>query len=269
MHKIGLAIIASSLVLSSCSKHMEIVSNQVKATVENQKQNRHNRNIINKLEKALANNNHNEAIGLYDKLSSNAQAGYTLKIADSYRLTGNCVNAIKLYDEMGNNLDALEGRALCHMQEGELTEASILFNKIINHDASRWRVLNSLGVIEALSNRFDGAMSYYNMALEISDKKYIVQNNIALSLAFNGRMDQAIKVLEQAIPQHNTISQNHLVKLELNLALFYGIAGKNDMAANIAAKYLSPEQLENNLRYYATLSKDYKLAKGNLANIMQ
>jgi protein involved in sex pheromone biosynthesis len=94
MHKLGLAIIASLLVLPSCSKHVEIVSNQVKSTVENHKQNRNNRGIINKLDKALANNNHKEVIGLYNKLNSQAQARYTLKVADSYRLTGNCVNAI-------------------------------------------------------------------------------------------------------------------------------------------------------------------------------
>ena len=71
---------------------------------------------------------------------------------------------------------------------------------------------------------------------------------LALSLAFAGKFDLAIGILE--VFADDPMSG---VRLRQNLALIYGLAGMEEKAANIAAKDLDEAGVANNLAYYAQL----------------
>lgn len=197
-----------------------------------------------------------------DKEPDNAEL--LVKYADLLRKAGQLEDAIKNYDRaLGTKpdlLDAKEGKALAMLANGSLTDAGNLFGEVLKLDQKRWRSLNAVGILFALKNMENEADSYFQEALKQSNNSASVLNNIALGKAFGHDFNGAIDLFMQArskVPEDSP----DIRRISLNLALVYGIMGRIDEAQKISEKYLTQEQLYNNLGFYAILSKDEGLAK--------
>lgn len=187
-----------------------------------------------------------------------------LQYADLQRKNGQFDDAIKTFDVIltkdAGSLDAKEGKALALLAKGELTDSGNMFGEVLKVDPKRWRSLNAVGILFAMKNMQNEANSYFQEALKQSNNSVAVMNNIALSKAFNHDFDGAVAMLSEArakLPEDSP----EIRQISLNLALVYGIMGRMDDVQRVSEKYLSEEQLYNNLGFYAILAKDENLAK--------
>ena len=192
--------------------------------------------------------------------------------AESLRLSNDVNEAIEIYDKIINinsdYLQAIEGKALCFVSQGDFSAGAVLLNKVLAADATKWRTINALGVIYALKGELAEAVEYYELAMQVSENNPVIANNLGLSLAFSGLHDEGKKVIEESLSnvlQHET---EKFKKIEYNLALIYGMAGDMDTSADILRKYLAESEILNNLGFYAKLSKDKELAKSYLSEAL-
>ncbi|MBL0319972.1 MAG: tetratricopeptide repeat protein [Alphaproteobacteria bacterium] len=189
---------------------------------------------------------------------------YRLAYADSLRLLGETPKAHQQYQDVlsadENSIDALEGNGLTYMVEGKFQDAVTIFKKVMEKDALRWRTINALGVCLTMTNRYDEAIPYFQTALEVSPNNPAILNNKALAYALSDKNEEAIKTLENA-SQSLSVADPKRKTIDLNLALFYSLAGKLDDAERIARLHLKDAELANNMGLYASLAQDPKLAK--------
>jgi Flp pilus assembly protein TadD len=221
-------------------------------------------------DKEFAGGNYKKAVALYKELitDDDKDSEHIFKYAEALRLSGDTKLAIKYYDKVywfdPNALYALEGKSLCYVQQADFKKAAELLGEVINKDATRWRAINALGIINASIGHLPEAMEYYDMALQISNNNPVVLNNIGLTLAFSGDFAKGKAALTRALAQLSDADLKKKQLIEYNLALVYGMSGDMKSAENILYKYLTKPEVLNNLGFYATLAKDDKLAKSYL-----
>lgn len=193
---------------------------------------------------------------------------YALNEAENFRRSSNFDASIPVYDAIlkkdAKNVDALEGKALALMARGEYDEAGKFLERVMSLNPKRWRTLNAAGILFSMKNLADEALAYYEEALRASPNNASVLNNVGLTLAMDKQYDKAADALKRGIASLPTDSTDK-ARLDLNLALVYGIAGKMDEAEKIASLHLQGPQLYNNLGYYAHIAKDDALAKTYLS----
>lgn len=192
---------------------------------------------------------------------------YLLGMAESFRRLGHYDEAIGYFDQVlkqdSEQLDALEGKGLSVMAKGDTTEASKFFSQVVKQDSKRWRTLNAIGILFSLKQMVDEAMAYYDEALLYSKNNLSVLNNVGLSLLINKEYDKAIETLEKASLKAASGSEEKK-RVDLNLALAYGMAGRLEEAEDVASEHLSEAALYNNMGLYAKLGEDPEVARGYL-----
>ena len=116
-----------------------------------------------------------------------------------------------------------------------LTEAQSLMPE-------NWQLYSAWGVYHDRRGNFDQARDAYQRALGLSPNNFAVLNNLALSLALAGRIDEGISTLRKLAESEKTTSQ-----VRQNLALLYGIKGDLESAERLAREDLPQESVERNL----------------------
>ncbi len=248
-------LLATCLVISSCAQH-QLTGNASGMASEDIKTN---------ASESFKNGDYTKASGLYEKLAEKEPSNndYLFYYAESLRLSGLASKAHIQYDKLikqdKDNLAAIEGKGLVYLQDADFINALEQFNIVITKDVSRWRTINAIGVIHSINGRDEEAISYYNMAMELSKDNPSIINNIALSIALGGKHEKGAALLRKAISSLSD-SDARKKRLENNLALIYGISGKMDEAEAILRKNLPEPAVYNNLGFYAKIASDKKLA---------
>jgi Flp pilus assembly protein TadD len=224
-------------------------------------------------DKAFAEGDYKKAAENYSNLVQNHPSDLALqfKYAESSRMANNTDKSLEIYNAIlaikPDDLDAMEGKGLAFIQKGEFENAEELFSHIVNTDGSRWRTINALGVINALQGEMEEAKIYYDMAIAVDPQNPSILNNIGLSMALSGRKQEAVSHINEAL---GLLSPTDIrrQKIELNLALAYGMTGHMDEAEEILRKYLEEPAVYNNLGLYANLNKDNSLARSYLSKAL-
>jgi Flp pilus assembly protein TadD len=112
-------------------------------------------------------------------------------------------------------------------------------------DGKNWEIHSALGIGYDMLKEYGRADRAYRRALSLSPKNPTVLNNMAMSLAQYGKIDEAIKVLE-SVP-NLTRAKAHIRQ---NLALFYGIKGNFKKAKSYAKLDLDDATVKNNMAYF-------------------
>lgn len=187
--------------------------------------------------------------------------------AESLRLAKKSNEAIAAYDQLieleEGSIRGREGKALALIELGKLGLAQSLLQDVVARDASKWRALNALGVVYALQGKNQEAQDYFRMASEVSHDDPLVMNNIALSMGLSGRVGHAEILIKQAISKTPKSDTNY-TRFQHNLALIYGLGGKEEQAKTVLLPYLSEAAIQNNLGFYAALRGDEERAKSFL-----
>lgn len=216
---------------------------------------------------ALAAGEYERASGLYQQLydKDSNEVRYQLGLAESLRRQGDINPSLEYYDKIiakhPGHLDAYEGKGLALMARGDTEDAGKVFKSILERDPKRWRTLNALGILFAVKSMEPEALAYFKEALNQSDNNPSVLNNIGLVQAMQHQYRQSVETLQKASKR---AEGEHRKQVDLNLALVHGIFGNSDEAKDLASKYLSDAELDNNLGLYAHLANDRELAKSYL-----
>lgn len=200
------------------------------------------------------------------KLSDTDRTRYEVALGDLDRRLGRHKSAIERYDAVlekaSGNVDALEGKGLAMMAQGNIADAGQIFKAVLAQDPKRWRTLNALGILFTTKNMIPEAMAYYAEALKVSKDSPAILNNVGLTQAINHNFPRAIQAMKQAARVAPNDARRE--QIDLNLALIYGISGDYDSARAMAEKYLKGPTLDNNLGLYAHLANNQELAKAYL-----
>lgn len=105
-----------------------------------------------------------------------------------------------------------------YMESGDTARASVQFNYAMRNAPDDPRAYNALGIIRDQEGEHEAAQGLYRLALERDPKSVSVRNNLGLSLALNGRRDEAIDVLAE-LAVDPTASQTVLRNLEAAYAV--------------------------------------------------
>lgn len=108
-----------------------------------------------------------------------------------------------------------------------------------------WKVPSAIGIALDAMGRYAEAQAAYGQALALSAENPIILNNMAMSQALDGRLQEAIQTLETAAGYNRANPQ-----IRQNLALLYAANGEPEKARALAAMDLEAGDLETNLSFY-------------------
>lgn len=184
----------------------------------------------------------------------------TLALARNLRFAGNPQQAIAV---INSGSDAPAGDPLALLELGkdylaadQLNLAKPTLERARTAAPLNWEILSSLGVVYDYQGDYEQAQQQYDAALFIDPENPTVLNNKALSLAQQGRLDEAVNTMKIATDQPSASAQ-----ARQNLALLMALKGDAGAAERLARKDLPPAVAEANIEYYKSLSTPEKPVK--------
>jgi Flp pilus assembly protein TadD len=184
----------------------------------------------------------------------------TLALARNLRFAGNPQQAIAVLNS-GNTAQSPDALTLLELGKDYLAADQLNLAKPTLERARasaplNWEILSSLGVVYDYDGDYEQAQQQYDAALFIDPENPTVLNNKALSLAQQGRLDEAVKTMKIATDQPSASAQ-----ARQNLALLMALKGDAVSAERLARKDLPPAVAEANIEYYKSLSAPEKPVK--------
>jgi Flp pilus assembly protein TadD len=139
---------------------------------------------------------------------------------------------------------SIYGRELA--QAGQPDQAQPLLTKVIAAGSTDWRVYSAMGSTFDQQAKYSEARDYYQRALKVAPGNVAVMNNLGMSYALEGNLQQAEKTLREA---SNLPAGASEPRVRQNLALVVGLQGRFDEARQIASADLPPDQVDANMAY--------------------
>ena len=178
----------------------------------------------------------------------------TLALARNLRFAGNPQQAIAVLNS-GNTAQSPDALTLLELGKDYLAADQLNLAKPTLERARasaplNWEILSSLGVVYDYDGDYEQAQQQYDAALFLDPENPTVLNNKALSLAQQGRLDEAVKTMKIATDQPSASAQ-----ARQNLALLMALKGDAAGAERLARKDLPPAVAEANIEYYRSLAK--------------
>lgn len=114
------------------------------------------------------------------------------------------------------------------------------------------KALNGKGIVHDMMGKHGEARTYYRAAIKADPDSPSYKSNLALSLCFDGDIQEAISILE------SLVSQKPSPRIRQNLSLAYGLAGDMERAKKIGMEDLSEDIVKNNISYINSIKKSKK-----------
>ena len=194
------------------------------------------------------------AVGYYQSLYTRDpdDAEALLGLARNLRYIGSSDQAATLLAEnMPKHPDLVAlraeyGKAL--VASGQAVEAVSSLTETHRQAPDDWKVLSALGIAYILLDDPAKAQESYLAALAISPSNASVLNNLALSMALSGSIDEGIELLER-----KAVGPSATPHIRQNLALMYAMKGDIVTPRRLAKQDLPEEMVANNVAYYERL----------------
>ncbi len=97
------------------------------------------------------------------------------------------------------------------------------------------------------------AKEFYRKGLEIEPKDENLRNNLAMSYILSSEYGDAAEILEELV-KDPYVSNKYKPKYRQNLAMAYGLSGRNDKALKSLEKDLGAKRARENVEFYKRLS---------------
>jgi Flp pilus assembly protein TadD len=122
-------------------------------------------------------------------------------------------------------------------------------------------IITARGIALDRLSRHAEAQETYRRGLAIDPTNFVLMSDLGLSLGLSGRTGEGITILRELVRDGAATANTRG-----NLALVYGLAGREREASATLAVDLTPNQVQNNLAYYRTLREMLRQGKpiGNL-----
>lgn len=169
----------------------------------------------------LQDGNYTEARAFFEKLYANKKSNphIAIKYAESLRKTDQPHRALAVlapFVERKNTIpDVLVEYAASCIETGNLPRAEELLNRVVENSRAKTlhpQAYNLLGITVDAKGNHTEAEHMYRLALEDWDgDPSSVMNNLALSLTNQGKLDEALSILRQALviaPDKQEIARN-------------------------------------------------------------
>ncbi len=203
---------------------------------------------------ALQGGDVNVAKTLYTELSQNypEMPAVWQGLGDAHAMAAEYEAARRAYNKSlalePGNLDTKLALARVDVRTRNLEQARTSYEQILAQHPNDPVALSGLGVVYDLSGQASLAQETYRRGLEANPGSELLRTNLGLSLALNGHARQAVNILIG-----NDGASDSLPQRRDNLALAYGILGREDAAESILATYQSSGQVQDNLEFYRFL----------------
>ena len=102
-----------------------------------------------------------------------------------------------------NDSDLMLELAKSQLAASLIRDAEVTLKTIAEEEPKRWVVYSALGIIYDRLQNYRKAQNSYKRALELSPNNVDVTNNLSLSLAQSGKLNKAIKLLENIVSSEN------------------------------------------------------------------
>lgn len=189
---------------------------------------------------------------LYNREPDNIDA--LIGLARNLRYSGSVNQGLKAIraglrthgDTVGLLLELAKGQVAGSMY----ADASDTIAKARRLDPGNWETYAVSGILKDRGGDIDGAQAEYRKALDISPGNSAVLNNLALSLAQQGKLAEAIMILKKLI-----LGEKSTFQARQNLALLYSINGEFAKAERLVREDLPPDMASENLATYRTLRR--------------
>ncbi len=211
--------------------------------------------LLKTAEKMLRSNDFVSANMLYQRaLSVNPESIAALKgMAHVAELQEKPQEALQAYREIiridGENQMAHMGVAKNLMTLGLYDKAIDQLNKYRAIKGDEPETLNLMGMAytraDDIPNHFDKAVECFQTSLSVDPDRLTTRNNLGFTYILAGRTSEAIDVLEKLVDDPRVTVQHRQ-----NLALAYGVAGRENDARKMALQDLPRSAVEKNIATY-------------------
>ncbi len=135
-----------------------------------------------------------------------------------------------------------------YLMEGDSGLARNLLGSLNRTDANRVRIDTLFGFSYDIEAMFELAQGYYLNALDIQPDAPTTLTNYALSQALSGRYDVAVSAIQVNLNRTATRAD-----ARENLALIYAMSGQTKAAVSIIETILTPDEVRENALFYNLL----------------
>jgi len=173
-----------------------------------------------------------------------------LGLADAHFLSGELETARLVYNEVlqrfpDQQLDARLGLARIALRHRQLADAVAHYEFILAQSPNHPLALAGLGVAYDLAGNSAQAQATYRRGLSAYPDHAALRANLGLSLALGGQPREAVNILLGVTGVSNQIPQGRN-----NLALAYGLLGRDDAAESILLTEQARGTAQDNLEFY-------------------
>lgn len=170
----------------------------------------------------------------------------------------NYANALRAAGQTGQAVDILRKTVIHHSDDrealaeygkalaanGNFDQALGAIRRAQRSDNPDWRLLAAEGGVLDSLRRNEEARQRYRQALVLAPGEPQILNNFGMSYVLTGDLDEAEKVLKNAMSKPNAT-----IRVRQNLALVLGLKGKFKEAETVATKDLPPDQAKANIAF--------------------
>ena len=187
--------------------------------------------------------------------------------AEVYLGQGNSAGAMPLFSALLQREEvaarAAQGQGISLLLIGDQVSAFKALSSAVEQDPQLWRAWNALGAYYDGREQWSMAEDSYRKALAQTPNNAMVLNNLGFSLFMQGRADEAISVLSEAL-----LHDPELDLARTNLRLAFAHRGQYLQAIS-GSKEEEMGQILNDVGYIAILRGDYKNAEAYLLRAME
>lgn len=168
-----------------------------------------------------------------------------LKLGEAYMKAERIDEAKNIYEEalpFDENDEVKKQLGRLYLSVGQPDAALSIFEGIVLIHKNDLKALNGLGVAHDLRGEHQRAQEYYLKALSLNEENDEIKSNLGLSLALEGKYDEALKWLQPVGEALGATS-----KQQHNLALAYALSGNPSKAQEIFAKDMDTGEMNENM----------------------
>jgi Flp pilus assembly protein TadD len=189
-----------------------------------------------------------------DDVAALIGAGEALLAADQQSRAENYFERALKIDSA--NPQAREARALSWLMSGKYDAAQKSLLNMVDDGIDRWRMWNALGVIADVFGDYSAAVGYYKRALILSPRRAMLLNNLGYSMMMARQYAEAEVILKDAVA-----SAPGNYRAVNNLSLSIAWQGRYDDAIEQLTTVMDAASANNNIGYVAYLKGEYGLAE--------
>jgi len=147
-----------------------------------------------------------------------------------------------------NNTTALRNLGRAYVAMNDPQKAQHAYMSALEIDPNSARTLNGLAISYDMTGDYETAQQHYRAGLSLEPTNIDIKNNLAYSLITSKKYTEAIAILEPLVKNPNATERQRN-----NLALAYGLVGRDADAKLVLGGDHAPAQIERNIRTYAQM----------------